>query len=113
MSLEFYSDGFHVPDDAHQPDTMKMLPISKAKFLSGFGFCGRFRSEMPQYNLSNYNCFNATIDAASGDVNAWMDANAANRSWNACAIVKGQKYVYFKKYLKKIRISVEVRKENW
>ena len=35
--------------------------------------------------------------AAKGDVAAWMDANAARRAWNACAIVKGQKYVYLKK----------------
>ena len=61
----FYGDGFHVPDDGHQPEVMKMVPISKAKFLSGLGFCGRFRSETPQYNLSNYNCCNATIDAAA------------------------------------------------
>ena len=61
----FYGDGFHVPDDTHPPDVMKMVPISKAKFLSGVGFCGRFRSETLQYNLSNYNCCNETIDAAA------------------------------------------------
>lgn len=61
----FYGDGFHVPDDGHQPEVVKMVPMSKAKFLSGLGICGRFRSETPQYNLSNYNCCNATIDAAA------------------------------------------------
>lgn len=52
--------------------------------------------------------------AVSGDVDAWMDANAANRAWNACAIVKGQRYVYFKRSLNGwIKFKREVRKENW
>lgn len=60
----FYSDGFHVPDNTHQPEVVKMLPISKAKFLSGLRFCEGFRTATPTYNLSKYNCCNATIDAA-------------------------------------------------
>ena len=32
--------------------------------------------------------------AASGDVDAWMDANAANRAWNACAIVTDKRYLW-------------------
>lgn len=55
-----------------------------------------------------------TNRAASGDVNAWMDANEANHAWNACAIVKGQKYVYFENYPFGIaHIKTEVEKENW
>ena len=47
-----------------------------------------------------------------GDVNAWMKANADNRAWNACAIVKGQKYVYFKR--KWLRHVVEQKqKGDW
>lgn len=48
-----------------------------------------------------------------GDVDAWMKANADNRAWNACAIVKGEKYVYFRKHLKYIRIKKSILKENW
>ena len=52
--------------------------------------------------------------AASGDVNAWMDANAANHAWNACAIVKGQKYVYFKKvFFNKFKKLKEISREAW
>lgn len=52
--------------------------------------------------------------AASGDVNAWMDANAANHAWNACAIVKGQKYVYFKKvFFNKLKKLKEISREAW
>ena len=36
-----------------------------------------------------------------GDADAWMKANADNNAWNACAIVKGDKYVYFKKNSKR------------
>ena len=32
-----------------------------------------------------------------GEVGAWMKANANNKAWNACAIVKDQKYLYFKR----------------
>ena len=28
------------------------------------------------------------------NIAAWMKANADNRAWNACAIVKGQRYVH-------------------
>jgi len=52
--------------------------------------------------------------AAKGDVAAWMEANAARRAWNACAIVKGQKYVYFsKKRGFKRRQCISVNKEDW
>ena len=49
---------------------------------------------------------------AKGDVDAWMDANAANKAWNACAIVKDEKYVYFASWLG-LRRRKEVKKENW
>ena len=51
--------------------------------------------------------------AASGDVDAWMDANAANHAWNACAIVKGQKYVYFKKRILGRRRTISINKGDW
>ena len=45
--------------------------------------------------------------AARGDVDAWMDANAANRAWNACAIEKGVRYVYFRRlWGMKRRVSI-------
>ena len=43
---------------------------------------------------------------------AWMKANADNRAWNACAIVKGQEYVYIDSWIRFRRIR-EVRKEDW
>ena len=54
-----------------------------------------------------------TTRAASGDVNAWMDANAANHAWNACTIVKGQKYVYFKKRILGRRRTISINKGDW
>ena len=43
-----------------------------------------------------------------------MDANAANHAWNACAIVKGQKYVFFKKEWKGlVKRKTIVAKEGW
>lgn len=49
-----------------------------------------------------------------GDVAAWMNANRANNAWNACAIVKGQKYVYFEKFFyKKFKRVKEVPKGDW
>lgn len=54
------------------------------------------------------------------DVDAWMKANDNKNGRNACAIVKGSKYVYFKRIRHKFfsqRFStyekVEVRKEHW
>ena len=47
-----------------------------------------------------------------GDVNAWMKANADNNAWNACAIVKDQKFVYFtRKWFS--RVVVEKQKGEW
>lgn len=47
-----------------------------------------------------------------GDVNAWMKANADNNAWNACAIVKDQKFVFFtRKWFS--RVVVEKQKGEW
>lgn len=49
-----------------------------------------------------------------GDVNAWMEANARNKAWNACAVVKDQKYVFFESYfMKKFKRVKEVPKGDW
>ena len=74
----FYGDGFHVPDNGHQPEVVKMLPISKAKFIAGLEFCESFRTSTPRYSLSNYNCCNATIDAAAA-CGVWI--NRTIKSW--------------------------------
>ena len=42
-----------------------------------------------------------------------MDANAANHAWNACAIVKGQRYVYFKKRILGRRRTISINKGDW
>ena len=47
-----------------------------------------------------------------GDVNAWMKANADNRAWNACVIVKDEKFLYFtRKWFR--HVVVEKPKEEW
>jgi hypothetical protein len=47
-----------------------------------------------------------------GDVDAWMAANASNNAWNACAIVKDQKYFYFtRKWFR--HVVKEKAKEEW
>ena len=43
---------------------------------------------------------------------ASSDSDGDNRAWNACAIVKGEKYVYFASWLG-FRQKKEIRKENW
>ena len=49
-----------------------------------------------------------------GDVNAWMRANANNSAWNACAIVKDVKFVYFEKFFfQKFKRIKEVAKGDW
>ena len=48
-----------------------------------------------------------------GDVNAWMEANCANCAWNACAIVKDEKYVYVKDWGFTIRTVKEVPRGEW
>ena len=48
-----------------------------------------------------------------GDVDAWMQANANNVAWNACAIIKNQKYVYFKKIVRGFWLKREILKDNW
>ena len=49
-----------------------------------------------------------------GNVDAWMKANADNRAWNACAIVKGEKYLYFESsFYKKFHRVKAVPKGDW
>ena len=47
-----------------------------------------------------------------GDAGAWMEANAKNRAWNACAIVKGQKYLYFQRKWMKRKV-IDIPKGEW
>ena len=51
--------------------------------------------------------------SSMGNANAWMKANADNRAWNACAIIKGNSYLYFKKGFWGQYRTVMVNKENW
>lgn len=51
--------------------------------------------------------------AAKGDVEAWMDANAANHAWNACAIDRNR-YVYFSSsFFNKFHLLREVPRREW
>jgi len=50
---------------------------------------------------------------ASGDIDAWMNANRDNKAWNACAIEKDVRYVYFKKQLFGRHKIKTVLKESW
>ena len=50
--------------------------------------------------------------AALGDVEAWMRANKESHAWNACAIEKGKRYVYFKSWFG-LRRKTEVKQEKW
>ena len=47
------------------------------------------------------------------DIEAWMSANRLRKKWNACAIQKGVKYVYFENLPFGIHIKREVNKEDW
>lgn len=55
------------------------------------------KSGAPMRMISNWTETRKTM----GDVDAWMKANADNRAWNVCAIVKGGKHVYFKRFFSK------------
>ena len=48
-----------------------------------------------------------------GNVDAWMKANADNRAWNACAIVKGEKYLYFDRRRFGRHKVISVDKGDW
>lgn len=50
---------------------------------------------------------------AMGDIDAWMNANKAQGKWNACAIQKGVKYVYFKKIVSGFWVRRTVEKKDW
>ena len=47
-----------------------------------------------------------------GDEGAWMKANFDNNAWNACAILKGKRYLYFKRKWLSHKV-VAVPKEEW
>lgn len=47
-----------------------------------------------------------------GDEGAWMEANARNHAWNACAIIKDLKYLYFERKWMQRKV-VEKMKGDW
>ena len=44
---------------------------------------------------------------------AWMEANADNHAWNACAIENNVRFVYFRNYLRIRHALRSVKKEKW
>ena len=51
--------------------------------------------------------------SSMSDIEAWMSANRLRKKWNACAIQKGVKYVYFENLPFGIHIKREINKEDW
>lgn len=50
---------------------------------------------------------------SEGAANAWMSANLRREGRNACAIIRNEKYIYFKKIVKGFYVRKEIPKGNW
>lgn len=96
------------PED-HAASPGKLWETTGPKVLLGYNYhAPRDEGGAPQRIVNSWR----NNRAAMGDVKAWMKANAENRAWHACAIVKGQKYLYIKKR-RWGRYIISVKKEDW
>lgn len=81
------------PED-HAASPGKLWETTGPKVLLGYNYYApRDDGGAPQRIINSWRDNRASM----GDVNAWMKANAENRAWHACAIVKGKQYLYIKK----------------
>ena len=109
LDINDYNNNYDDDPQSHQMSPGKAWEQTGPEVLLGYNYsapgdAGGAPTRIVQSWISNR--------GSLGDVVAWMEANADNKAWNACAIVKGQKYVFFKTWFG-VRHKKEVRKENW
>lgn len=99
LDINDYNDNFLNPggvwDPAnHAASPGKLWESVGPKVLLGYNYhAPRDEGGIPKRIVDSWR----NNRAAMGNVNAWMKANAENRAWHACAIVKDSRYLYFKK----------------
>ena len=76
------------------------------------GYCGRAPADLNNVSSAIITSW-VSRRGSMGDIDAWMKANADNHAWNACAIVKGEKYTYFHKIVKGFWKRRNVEKKDW
>lgn len=97
------------PED-HAASPGKLWETTGPKVLLGYNYYApRDDGGAPQRIINSWRDNRASM----GDVNAWMKANAENRAWHACAIVKGKQYLYIKKRRWGRCSVISVKKGDW
>ena len=111
LDINDYNNNYDDDPQSHQMSPGKAWEQTGPEVLLGYNYsspgdAGGAPTRIVQSWISNR--------GSLGDVDAWMEANAENRAWNACAIVKGQKYIYFQQsFYKKFKRIKEVMKGEW
>ena len=122
LDINDYNNNFLNPEGEWDPENHAASPgkLWEAKgpnVLLGYNhYAPLDASQAPARIVQSWQNLRQTM----GDVEAWMKANDNKNGRNACAIVKGVKYVYFKRVRHRFfsqRFStykkVEVGKESW
>lgn len=118
LDINDYNDNFLDPDGVWDPENHAASPgrlweTKGPSLLLGYNYLApRDETGAPERIIRAWLGLRGTM----GDADAWMKANDNMNGRNACAIVKGEKYVYFKRSRHKFYSTYEkreIRKEQW
>ena len=108
LDINDYNDNY--TGIAHTASPGKMWEGSGPSVLLGYAYIAPGDAGgAPARIMQAWISYRQTMD----DAEAWMRANAENKAWNACAIVKGEKYLYFEKIIRGLWKQRTVMKEAW
>lgn len=110
LDVNDYNDNYRWEPDERSASPGKAWEAVGPSVMLGYNYYAPSdKSGTPTRIISNW----IETRKAMGDIDAWMNANKAQGKWNACAIQKGVKYVYFKKIVSGFWIRRTVEKTDW
>ena len=111
LDINDYNGNFVLDPEDHVASPGKLWEAVGPGILLGYNYeAPADEGGAPAQIMNSWLMLRGSLD----DVSAWMYANVNNRAWNACAIVKGEKYVFFRSRFKGVfKMKVEVLKGAW
>lgn len=110
LDINDYNDRFSLDPDDHIASPGKLWNNVGPSIMLGYNAAAPSdESGYPARIISSWTSGRQSL----GDVEAWMRANDSMYGRNACAIIKNQRYCYFKKIVSGIYLRKEVQYKDW
>ena len=110
LDINDYNNNFQWEPEEHNLSPGKAWEAVGPSILLGYNYYAPAdNTGVPAQIISSW----MQSRSSTSDIEAWMSVNRARKQWNACAIQKGIKYVYFENLPFGIHIKREVNKEDW